>query len=57
MGLGSGIRNKPIPDPGPRVKKAPDPQHCCGRSLFADAIVDNLITATQGIYKYIGTLA
>jgi hypothetical protein len=34
MGLGSGIREKPIPDPGsgPRVKKAPDPgsgsQHC-----------------------------
>jgi hypothetical protein len=25
MGLGSGIRKKPIPDPG--VKKAPDPQH------------------------------
>jgi hypothetical protein len=33
MGLGSGIRNKPIPDPGinlfripdPGVKKAPDP--------------------------------
>jgi hypothetical protein len=27
MGLGSGIRNKPIPDPGSwsRVKKAPDP--------------------------------
>jgi hypothetical protein len=24
MGLGSGIRNKPIPDPGPGVKKAPD---------------------------------
>jgi hypothetical protein len=25
MGLGSGIREKPIPDPGPGVKKAPDP--------------------------------
>ncbi len=26
MGLGSGIRKKkPIPDPGPGVKKAPDP--------------------------------
>jgi hypothetical protein len=25
MGLGSGIRIKPIPDPGPGVKKAPDP--------------------------------
>ncbi len=32
MGLGSGIRdpgsgtrNKPIPDPGPGIKKAPDP--------------------------------
>jgi hypothetical protein len=24
MGLGSGIRKKPIPDPGPGVKKAPD---------------------------------
>ncbi len=34
MGLGFGIRKKPIPDPGSgsRVKKAPDPgsdpQHC-----------------------------
>jgi hypothetical protein len=26
MGLGSGIRKKPIPDPGPGVKKAPDPR-------------------------------
>jgi hypothetical protein len=25
MGLGSGIRKKPIPDPGSRGKKAPDP--------------------------------
>ncbi len=25
MGLGSGIRKKPIPDPDPWVKKAPDP--------------------------------
>jgi hypothetical protein len=25
MGLGSGIRKKPIPDPGLGVKKAPDP--------------------------------
>jgi hypothetical protein len=25
MGLVSGIRKKPIPDPGPGVKKAPDP--------------------------------
>ncbi len=25
MGLGSGIRKKPIPDPQSRVKKAPDP--------------------------------
>ncbi len=25
MGLGSGIRKKPIPDPGSGVKKAPDP--------------------------------
>ncbi len=25
MGLGSGIRKKPIPDPGSRVNKAPDP--------------------------------
>jgi hypothetical protein len=25
MSLGSEIRNKPIPDPDPRVKKAPDP--------------------------------
>ncbi len=25
MGLGPGIRKKPIPDPGPGVKKAPDP--------------------------------
>jgi hypothetical protein len=24
----SGIRKKPIPDPGPGAKKAPDPQHC-----------------------------
>ncbi len=27
MVYGSGIRKKPIPDPGPGVKKAPDPQH------------------------------
>ncbi len=26
MGLGSGIRKKPIPDPGSRVKKPPDPR-------------------------------
>jgi hypothetical protein len=26
MGLGSGIREKPIPVPRPRVKKAPDPR-------------------------------
>jgi hypothetical protein len=25
MALGSGIRKKPIPDPKPGVKKAPDP--------------------------------
>jgi hypothetical protein len=25
MGLGSGIRKKPIPDPGSQGKKAPDP--------------------------------
>jgi hypothetical protein len=25
MGLGSGIRNKSIPDPGPGAKKAPIP--------------------------------
>ncbi len=25
MGLGSGIRKKPIPDPGSRCQKAPDP--------------------------------
>jgi hypothetical protein len=25
MGLGSGIRKKPIPDPGTRGQKAPDP--------------------------------
>jgi hypothetical protein len=25
MGLGSGIWEKPIPDPKPGVKKAPDP--------------------------------
>jgi hypothetical protein len=27
MGLGSGIRKIPIPDPGFRVKKAPDPEN------------------------------
>jgi hypothetical protein len=32
MGLGSGIRKKPIPDPG--VKKAPDP-----RSGFATLVI------------------
>jgi hypothetical protein len=25
MGLGSGIRKKPVPDPGSRGQKAPDP--------------------------------
>ncbi len=30
MGLGSGIREKPVPDPGSKRHKIPDPdpQHC-----------------------------
>jgi hypothetical protein len=32
MGFGSGIRKKPIPDPG--VKKAPDPGSGLGTSDF-----------------------
>ncbi len=28
MGLGSGIRKKPIPDPGVKKAPDPDPQHC-----------------------------
>ncbi len=27
MGLGSGIRKKPIPDPGVKRHRIPDPQH------------------------------
>jgi len=35
MGLGSGIRKKPVPDPGSRVKKAPDPRFATlGRKLI-----------------------
>jgi hypothetical protein len=37
MGLGSGIREKPIPDPGSRVKKAPDP----GGSATLQKAVEN----------------
>jgi hypothetical protein len=42
MVLGSGIRKKPIPDPGSRIQGQrgtgsripdPDPQHCTQRSL------------------------
>jgi len=29
MGLGSGIRKKPIPDPGTGSIPYPDPQPCC----------------------------
>ncbi len=36
MGLGSGIRKKPIPDPG--VKKAPDPQHWLHCMIIANAV-------------------
>jgi hypothetical protein len=28
MSLGSGIRSKPIPDPGVKKAPDPDPQHC-----------------------------
>jgi hypothetical protein len=42
MGLGSGIRKKPIPDPQSRIQESkrhriqdPDPQHCCTDFCFA----------------------
>jgi hypothetical protein len=43
MGLGSGIRKKPIPDPGVKKGPDPDPQHClsgtgCSILCFTSAI-------------------
>jgi hypothetical protein len=46
MLLGSGIQDPgsgknlfQIPDPGSRVKKAPDPQHCCNPQFFKRELV------------------
>ncbi len=46
MGLGSGIWKKPIPDPSPGVKKAPDPGSATLLKIFVE---DNVsICSTTG---------
>jgi hypothetical protein len=44
MGLGSGIRKKPIPDPGsgPGVKKAPDPGSGSATLIFIFHVSNNV---------------
>ncbi len=47
MGLGSGIRKKPIPVPDPGVKKAPDPG-----SGFATLVGTVFIVQCKGTVSY-----
>jgi hypothetical protein len=39
MGLGSGIRKKPLPDPGIKKASYPDPQHCVSVSTVVRSVL------------------
>ncbi len=52
MGLGSGIRKKPIPDPGAKKHRIPDPDPQHWEELGKNRIGDNMyMTLTQGSSK------
>ncbi len=57
MGLGSGIRKKPIPDPDPRSKRHripdPDPQHCFKPVNPIKAITENWLPIPEIRYRYL----
>jgi hypothetical protein len=53
MSLGSGIRNKPIPDPGFRIQGSkrhrtdPDPQHCFNARVPSRTVIAHYALSGQ----------